>query len=73
MNALTSSEVAELHRIAAADSRLDKIDRTVLADAARTGVVDVEALAKRCGGRKPAEVGKRVAKLRAHGYLPAAS
>jgi len=72
VKALTSPDVAALHRIAVARKDTDKTDRILLAEAARTGQVD-DTLGKRCGRKNGADVAKRVAKLRTLGYLPAAT
>lgn len=72
MKALTSPDVRALHAIALGDKRLNKPDRMILAEVARTGTARNPAhLAKIAGLKSPAASTARVEKLRNLGYLPA--
>ena len=72
MNALTSAEVLALHNIARRDPRLDRVDRVLLAEVARTGHLgSMDNLAKRCGRKSPGDVARRIGKIRDAGFLPA--
>ena len=71
MNALASPDVRTLHAIAKRDRRLNKADRVILAEIARTGHVGkAEHLAKSAGLKSPGDAIKRVSKLRELRYLP---
>lgn len=74
MKPLTSPDVRALHAIARRDRRLNKADRVILAEVARTGhVANPTHLARAAGLKQPADAAKRVEKLRELCYLPAAT